>query len=120
MSNNTIDNKATIIGNVSVVSPTKPVPTPVNNPVSETSVSESPTSEVVSEASPSETPKSEQTSVASSTSQVDVVITFDSPKKSSKEKGNPNTATVLFLVGIGVALSLSTVYLTNHGKKVSK
>ena len=69
LSNNTIDNKATIVGAVSVVSPTKPV----NNPVSETSVSESPkseesssapvseasNSEVVSETSASETPKSE-------------------------------------------------------------
>ena len=110
ISNNTIDNKATIVGAVSTVSPTKPEPKPVNNPVSETSVSESPkseagsstpvsetsTSEVVSETSVSETPKSEgsstapasespkneETSVASSTSQVDVAITSDSPEKS--------------------------------------
>ena len=73
LSNNTIDNKATIVGAVSAVSPTKPEPKPVNNPVSETSVSETPkseagsstpvseasTSEVVSETSASETPKSE-------------------------------------------------------------
>ena len=106
LSNNTIDNKATIVGAVSTVSPTKPV----NNPVSETSVSETPkseggsstpvseasTSEVVSETSASETPKSEasssapasespkneETSVASSTSQVDEAITSDSPEKS--------------------------------------
>ena len=138
LSNNTIDNKATIVGAVSAVSPTKTEPKPVNNPVSETSVSESPksevsssapvsetsnsevisetsvsetpksevgsstpvseasTSEVVSETSTSETPKSEasstapasespkneETSVASSTSQVDVAITSDSPEKS--------------------------------------
>ena len=110
LSNNTIDNKATIVGAVSTVSPTKPEPKPVNNPVSETSVSESPkseagsstpvsetsTSEVVSETSASETPnseasstapasespKNEETSVASSTSQVDVAITSDSPEKS--------------------------------------
>ena len=138
LSNNTIDNKATIVGVVSAVSPTKPEPKPVNNPVSETSVSETPkseesssapvsetsnsevisetsvsetpksevgsstpvseasTSEVVSETSTSETPKSEasstapasespkneETSVASSTSQVDVAITSDSPEKS--------------------------------------
>ena len=138
LSNNTIDNKATIVGAVSTVSPTKPEPKPVNNPVSETSVSESPkseagsstpvsetsnsevisessvsetpkseegsstpvseasTSEVISETSASETPKSEasstapasespkneETSVASSTSQVDVAITSDSPEKS--------------------------------------
>ena len=76
LSNNTIDNKATIVGAVSAVSPTKPEPKPVNNPVSETSVSESPkskessstpvsetsTSEVVSETSVSETPKSEESS----------------------------------------------------------
>ena len=138
LSNNTIDNKATIVGAVSAVSPTKPEPKPVNNPVSETSVSEAPkseagsstpvseasTSEVISETSASETPKSEvgsstpvsevsnsevisetsvsetpnseasstapasespkneETSVASSTSQVDVAITSDSPEKS--------------------------------------
>lgn len=88
LSNNTIDNKATIIGNVSAVSPTKPEPKPVNNPVSETSVSETPksevsssapvsevsTSEVASETSVSETPKSEASSTApvseSSTSEV--------------------------------------------------
>ena len=110
LSNNTIDNKATIVGAVSAVSPTKTEPKPVNNPVSETSVSESPksevsssapvsetsNSEVISESSVSETPKSEasstapasespkneETSVASSTSQVDVAITSDSPEKS--------------------------------------
>lgn len=162
LSNNTIDNKATIVGAVSVVSPTKPVNNPVSEtsvsgtpksaesssapvsevsnselvsensasetpkseesssaPVSETSnsevisessvsetpksevgsstpVSEASTSEVVSETSTSETPKSEasstapasespkneETSVASSTSQVDVAITSDSPEKS--------------------------------------
>ncbi len=73
LSNNTIDNKATIVGAVSTVSPTKPEPKPVNNPVSETSasetakseagsttpVSEASASEVVSETSASETPKSE-------------------------------------------------------------
>ena len=73
LSNNTIDNKATIVGAISAVSPTKPAPKPVNNPVSETSVSETPkseesssapvseasNSEVISETSASETPKSE-------------------------------------------------------------
>lgn len=139
LSNNTIDNKAMIVGAVSAVSPTKPEPKPVNNPVSETSVSETPksevsssapvseapTSEVVSETSVSETPKSEagstapvseastsevtsntsasetpkseagsttlasespmsdEASVASSTSQVDIAITSDSPEKAS-------------------------------------
>ena len=72
LSNNTIDNKATIVGAVSTVSPTKPV----NNPVSETSVSETPkseggsstpvsevsNSEVISETSVSEAPKSEASS----------------------------------------------------------
>ena len=76
LSNNTIDNKATIVGAVSTVSPTKPEPKPVNNPVSETSVSETAkseavsstpvseasNSEVVSETSASETPKSEAVS----------------------------------------------------------
>lgn len=78
LSNNTIDNKATIIGDVSAVSPTKPEPKPVNNPVSENSVSETPksevsssapvseasTSEVIYETSASETPKSEANSTA--------------------------------------------------------
>ena len=78
LSNNTIDNKATIVGAVSAVSPTKTEPKPVNNPVSETSVSESPksevsssapvsetsNSEVISESSVSETPKSEESSSA--------------------------------------------------------
>ena len=43
-----------------------------------------------------------------------------SQESTSKEQGKSNTATVLFLVGIGAALSLLTVYLTKHGKKVSK
>lgn len=78
LSNNTIDNKATIIGNISAVSPTNPESKPVNNPVSETSVSETPksevsssapvseasTSEVISKTSTSETPKSEAGSTA--------------------------------------------------------
>ena len=82
LSNNTIDNKATIVRAVSTVSPTKPEPKPVNNPVSETSASETPKSEASSTAPASESPKSEETPVASSTSQVDVVITSDSPEKS--------------------------------------
>ena len=82
ISNNTIDNKAMIVGAVSTVSPTKPEPKPVNNPVSETSASETPKSEASSTAPASESPKNEATSVASSTSQVDVVITSDSPEKS--------------------------------------
>ena len=89
LSNNTIDNKATIVGAVSTVSPTKPEPKPVNNPVSETSVSETPkseggsstpvseasTSEVISESSVSETPKSEESSRApvSETSNSEVI-----------------------------------------------
>ena len=64
LSNNTIDNKATIVGAVSTVSPTKPEPKPVNNPVSETSASETPKSEESSSAPVSETPKSEETSSA--------------------------------------------------------
>ena len=82
LSNNTIDNKATIVRAVSTVSPTKPEPKPVNNPVSETSASETPKSEASSTAPASESPKNEETSVASSTSQVDVAITSDSPEKS--------------------------------------
>ena len=88
LSNNTIDNKATIIGNISAVSPTNPESKPVDNPVSESSVSETrksevsssapvseaSTSEVIYETSASETPKSEANSTApvseSSTSEV--------------------------------------------------
>ena len=89
LSNNTIDNKATIVGAVSAVSPTKTEPKPVNNPVSETSVSESPksevsssapvsetsNSEVISESSVSGTPKSEESSSApvSETSNSEVI-----------------------------------------------
>lgn len=62
LSNNTIDNKATIIGNISAVSPTKSEPKPVNNPVSESSVSETPKSEVSSSAPVSEASTSEVTS----------------------------------------------------------
>ena len=65
LSNNTIDNKATIVGAVSAVSPTKTEPKPVNNPVSETSVSESPKSEVSSSAPVSETSNSEVISESS-------------------------------------------------------
>ena len=99
LSNNTIDNKATIIGNISAVSPTKPEPKPVNNPVSETSVSETPksevsssapvseasTSEIISKTSTSETPKSEAGSTApvseASTSEViSKTSTSETPK----------------------------------------
>lgn len=93
LSNNRIDNKATIIGNVSAVSPTKPEPKLVNNPVSETSVfkmpksevsssapvSEASTSEVTSDTSASETPKSE----ASSTAPVSEVSTSEVASETS-------------------------------------
>ena len=99
LSNNTIDNKATIVGAVSTVSPTKPEPKPVNNPVSETSVSETAeseavsstavseasNSEVVSETSASETPKSEAdsstpVSEASNSEVVSETSVSESPK----------------------------------------
>ena len=102
LSNNTIDNKATIIGNVSAVSPTKPEPKPVNNPVSETSVSETPksevsssapvseasTSEVTSETSASETPKSE----ASSTAPVSEVSTSEVVSETSASESPKSEA----------------------------
>ena len=112
LSNNTIDNKATIIGNVSAVSPTKPEPKPVNNPVSETSVSETPksevsssapvseapTSEVASETSVSETPKSEAGSTApvseASTSEV-VSKTPKSEVSSSAPVSEASTSVVV-------------------------
>ena len=106
LSNNTIDNKATIVGAVSAVSPTKPEPKPVNNPVSETSVSETPkseesssapvseasNSEVISETSASETPKSE---VGSSTPVSEVsnseVISETSVSEAPKSEAGSST-----------------------------
>ena len=106
LSNNTIDNKATIVGAVSAVSPTKPEPKPVNNPVSETSVSETPkseesssapvsetsNSEVISESSVSETPKSE---VGSSTPVSEVsnseVISETSASETPKSEASSST-----------------------------
>ena len=111
LSNNTIDNKATIIGNVSAVSPTKPEPKPVNNPVSETSVSETPksevsssapvseasTSEVISKTSESETPKSEESSTApvseASTSEVTSETSASETPKSEANSITPVSET---------------------------
>ena len=107
LSNNTIDNKATIVGAVSTVSPTKPEPKPVNNPVSETSASETPkseesssapvseasNSEVVSETSASETPKSEESSSApvseASTSEVVSETSASETPKSEESSSAP-------------------------------
>ena len=107
LSNNTIDNKATIVGAVSAVSPTKPEPKPVNNPVSETSVSEAlkseassstpvseaSTSEVISETSASETPKSEESSSApvseASTSEVISETSASETPKSEESSSAP-------------------------------
>ena len=117
LSNNTIDNKATIIGNVSAVSPTKPEPKPVNTPVSETSasetpkseasstapvseasnsevisetsVSEAPTSEVISETSVTESPKNEASSTAPvSESSTSVVVSETSVTESPKSEAS--------------------------------
>ena len=111
LSNNTIDNKATIVGAVSVVSPTKPEPKPVNNPVSETSVSESPksevsssapvsetsNSEVISESSVSETPKSEEGSSTpvseASTSEVISETSASETPKSEESSSTPVSET---------------------------
>ena len=106
LSNNTIDNKATIVGAVSAVSPTKPEPKPVNNPVSETSVSETPkseesssapvseasNSEVISETSASETPKSEvgSSTPVSETSNSEVV-SESSVSETPKSEGGSST-----------------------------
>ena len=106
LSNNTIDNKATIVGAVSTVSPPKPEPKPVNNPVSETSVSESPkseagsstpvsetsTSEVVSETSASETPKSEaSSSTPVSEASTSEVISETSASETPKSEASSST-----------------------------
>ena len=111
LSNNTIDNKATIVGAVSAVSPTKPEPKPVNNPVSETSVSESPksevsssapvsetsNSEVISESSVSETPKSEEGSSTpvseASTSEVISETSASETPKSEESSSTPVSET---------------------------
>ncbi|KJU92250.1 YSIRK-type signal peptide-containing protein [Streptococcus salivarius] len=111
LSNNTIDNKATIVGAVSAVSPTKTEPKPVNNPVSETSVSESPksevsssapvsetsNSEVISETSVSETPKSEEGSSTpvseASTSEVISETSASETPKSEESSSTPVSET---------------------------
>ena len=106
ISNNTIDNKAMIVGAVSTVSPTKPEPKPVNNPVSETSASETPkseesssapvseasTSEVVSETSASETPKSEESSSAPvSEASTSEVVSETSASETPKSEAGSST-----------------------------
>ena len=106
LSNNTIDNKATIVGAVSAVSPTKTEPKPVNNPVSESSVSESPksevsssapvsetsNSEVISESSVSETPKSEEgSSTPVSEASTSEVISETSVSETPKSEENSST-----------------------------
>ena len=117
LSNNTIDNKATIVGAVSTVSPTKPEPKPVNNPVSETSVSESPkseesssapvsetsNSEVISETSVSESPKSEagsstpvsETSTSEVVSETSASETPNSEASSSTPVSEASTSEVI-------------------------
>ena len=107
ISNNTIDNKATIVGAVSTVSPTKSEPKPVNNLVSETSASETPkseagsstpvseasNSEVASETSASETPKSEAGSSTpvseASTSEVISETSVSGTPKSAESSSAP-------------------------------
>ena len=106
LSNNTIDNKATIVGAVSTVSPTKPEPKPVNNPVSETSVSETPkseggsstpvsevsNSEVISETSVSEAPKSEaSSSTPVSEASTSEVISESSVSETPKSEADSST-----------------------------
>ena len=106
LSNNTIDNKATIVGTVSAVSLTKPEPKPVNNPDSETSVSESPksevsssapvsetsNSEVISESSVSETPKSEEgSSTPVSEASTSEVISETSASETPKSEVSSST-----------------------------
>lgn len=106
ISNNTIDNKAMIVGAVSTVSPTKPEPKPVNNPVSETSASETPkseesssapvseasNSEVVSETSASETPKSEAgSSTPVSEASTSEVVSETSESETPKSEADSST-----------------------------
>ena len=106
ISNNTIDNKATIVGAVSTVSPTKSEPKPVNNPVSETSASETPkseagsstpvseasNSEVASETSASETPKSEAgSSTPVSEASTSEVVSETSESETPKSEASSST-----------------------------
>ena len=106
LSNNTIDNKATIVGAVSTVSPTKSEPKPVNNPVSETSASETPkseadsstpvseasSSEVVSETSVSESPKSEAgSSTPVSEASTSEVVSDTSASETPKSEADSST-----------------------------
>ena len=106
ISNNTIDNKATIVGAVSTVSPTKSEPKPVNNLVSETSASETPkseagsstpvseasNSEVASETSASETPKSEAgSSTPVSEASTSEVVSETSVSETPKSEGGSST-----------------------------
>ena len=49
-----------------------------------------------------------------------VAKSSESQGDSSKEKGKSQTSTVLFLVGVAAALSISTIYLTKQGKKAGK
>ena len=106
LSNNTIDNKATIVGAVSTVSPTKSEPKPVNNLVSETSASETPkseagsstpvseasNSEVASETSASETPKSEAgSSTPVSEASTSEVVSETSESETPKSEADSST-----------------------------
>lgn len=108
LSHNTIDNKATIVGNISAVSPTKPEPKPVNNPVSETSVSETPKSEVsssapvsdasnseaVSETSASESPKSEVSSTTPISEASHSEVVSETPASETPKSEASSTAPV--------------------------
>lgn len=49
-----------------------------------------------------------------------VVKSSESQGDSSKEKGKSQTSMVLFLVGVAVTLSISTIYFTKQGKKAGK
>ena len=86
----------------------------------------------------SETLASEATSIASSEDVVKEIGSDlselaegkkdDTPKNiariykatEAKEKGKSQTSMVLFLVGVAVTLSISTIYFTKQGKKAGK
>ena len=138
LSNNTIDNKATIVGTVSAVSPTKPV----NNPVSETSVSETPkseesssapvseasNSEVISETSASETPKSEvgsstpvsETSTSEVVSETSASETPKSEASSSTPVSEASTSEVVSETPKSEESSSSPVSETSNSEVVSE
>ena len=73
----------------------------------------------VSEGKKDDTPKN-VARIDKATEANQVAKSSESQGDSSKEKGKFQTSTVLILVGVAAALSLSTIYLTKQGKKAGR